>query len=140
MKTSLGCGVQLVLLLVLACLLAVPLACFATLTAPLHSPGYAAEVFCPPGSQLKSEWYQATYNRPGERSLSVSCVDAAGNSVPANPRDETALVNGIRLYFPVCFLPIIAIGLIILLTFNGLVRWVRRRRPGKTGATNFGDN
>jgi len=127
-KTLTGCGIQSILLLVFACVLAVPLACFATLTAPLHSPGFATDFLCPPGSQLESEWYQATYNKPGERSLSVTCVDDAGNTAPANPLNETTLLNGILRYFPVCYIPIIVIGAVILLAFNGLVRWMRERR------------
>lgn len=122
MKTVTGCAAQSILLLVIASLIAVPLACIATLTAPLHSPGYAVRVLCPPGSQLESEWYQSTHNKPGERTLSVTCVDSQGNPVPANPRNETTLFNGIVLYFPVCFVPIVALGAIALIVVNGLIR------------------
>ncbi len=127
MKTVIGCAAQVILLAVIAVLIAAPLACVATLTAPLHSPGYAGRVLCPPGSQLESEWYQATYNEPGERTLSVTCVDSQGNPVPANPRNETTLFNGIGLYFPVCFVPIIGLGAVALLVMNGLMRAVRSR-------------
>ncbi len=122
-----GCLTQALLLLVGAALLAVPLACLATLTGPLHSPAYAARVLCPPGSQLESEWYAATYNEPGERSLSVTCVDGQGNPVEANPRDERTLAAGIGLYFPVCFGPTAILGLIGLLLTNFFLR--RRRGP-----------
>jgi hypothetical protein len=128
MKTLTGCGLQSILLLIIACLLAVPLACLAALTAPLHSPGYASSFLCPAGSQLESEWYQATYNKPGERSLSVACVDDAGNTVPANSLDGATLFDGILRYFPVCFIPIIVAGVVILLLLNGLLRWMRERR------------
>ncbi|MCI0395235.1 MAG: hypothetical protein L0332_04220 [Chloroflexi bacterium] len=133
MKAITGCAAQSLLLLVIAGLAAVPLACLATLTAPLHSPGYAGRVFCPAGSQLEGEWYQTTYNEPGERTLSVTCVDAQGNSVPANPRNETTLFNGIRLYFPVCFVPIVVLGALALVVVNGLIRVVRRKagNPGQ---------
>ncbi len=107
-----GCLTQALLLLVGAALLAVPLACLATLTAPLHSPAYGARVLCPPGSQL------------GERTLSVACVDGQGNPVPANPRDARTLAAGDGLYFPVCFGPTAILGLIGLL----LVNFFRRRR------------
>ena len=107
-----GCLTQALLLLVGAALLAVPLACLATLTAPLHSPAYGARVLCPPGSQ------------PGERTLTVTCVDGQGNPVPANPRDLTTLTAGLSLYFPVCFGPTAILGLIGLL----LVNFFQRRR------------
>jgi hypothetical protein len=100
-----------------------------TLTAPLHSPGFAAKVLCPDGSQLESEYYQATYNEPGERSLSVSCVDSQGNPVQANPRDERTLASGIQLYFPICFAPFLALGVIVLLIVNGVL-WALRRKAG----------
>jgi hypothetical protein len=125
MKTATGCAAQAVLVLALASLAAAPLACLATLTAPLHSPGYASRVLCPPGSQLESEWYQATFNEPGERTLAVSCVDAAGNPVAANPRDEITLLSGTVLYYPVCFVPLIVLGLLALAAANGLLRALR---------------
>jgi len=128
-KTAIGCLAQFLVLLFVTSLLAVPLACISTLTAPLHSPGYAAQILCPEGSQLESEWYQATYDEPGERSLSVSCVDSQGNPVFANSRAEKTLVSGIRLYFPVCFAPILVVGGIILLAVNGGL-WTLRRRTG----------
>ncbi len=121
-----GCFTQGILLLIGAALLAVPMACLATLSAPLHSPAYASEVLCPPGSLIESEWYQATHNEPGERTLSVNCVDGQGNPVAANPRNETTLFNGTRLYFPICFGPTAALGLIGLLLVNFALR--RRRK------------
>ena len=133
MKTAAGCAAQSIFLIVIASLLAVPLACLATLTAPLHSPGYAVQVLCPPDSQLESEWHQATYNEPGERTLAVTCVDSQGNPVPANPRDEITLFNGILLYFPVCFVPTIVLGAIVLIAANLLVKAIRLRaaNPGQ---------
>jgi hypothetical protein len=60
-------------------------------TAPLHSPGWVEELMCPPGTQLESEWYRATYNEPGEQTLSVTCVDAQGLSVPRINEDAGML-------------------------------------------------
>ena len=132
MKSATGCAVQSLLLLVIASLLAVPLACLAILTAPLHSPDYAARVLCPPGSQLESEWYRASWNTPGERTLSVTCVGPQGKSVPADPRDRTTLFKGIQLYFPVLFLPILVFGAIILLAVNWLI-WASRPKAANPG-------
>jgi hypothetical protein len=130
MKPLLAWTAQAAALLAGAAVLAAPLACLAALSAPLHSPGYAARFLCPPGSLLESEWYQATYNEPGERTLSVTCVDAAGQPVAANPRDERTLLNGVGLYFPVCFAPVLVLGAILLLAVNGLLR-ARRPRAAK---------
>jgi hypothetical protein len=122
MKPVAGCVTGSVLVLVIAGLLAIPLACLATLTAPLHSPAYASRILCPPGSQLESEWYRATYNEPGERTLSATCVDAQGNSVRANGRDEKTLVRGIELYFPICFVPLVALGALAFIVAYGLAQ------------------
>jgi hypothetical protein len=132
MKKIAGCGVQAILLAVIAAVIAIPLACLATMTAPLHSPGFASKIICPPGSHVQSEWYQASYDQPGESSLAVTCVDAQGNPVPANPYNVTTLINGIWLYFPVCFIPLIVPGALVLLVLNGLIVAVRRRKanPG----------
>lgn len=132
MRTTAGCAAQIVLLLVLASLIAAPLACVATLTAPLHSPGCAAQVLCPPGSQLESEWYESTYNQPGERTLSATCVDSQGQPVAANPQDERTLLNGARLYFPVCFAPVLVLGALLLLAVNASIR-ARRPRTARPG-------
>ena len=97
---------QVVLLLVLT---AVPLACIAASTAPLHSPGLAEEFSCPPGAQLRSEWYQASWNRPGEKTLAVSCVDAQGNELPMLPQDTKWWLSGLATYFPYFAIPLLAI-------------------------------
>ena len=65
--------------------------------------------------------------QPGERTLSVTCVDGQGNPVEANPRDERTLAAGIGLYFPVCFGPTAALGIVGLLLANGLLQARRRR-------------
>ncbi len=116
-----------ILLLVAAALAAVGLACLATLTAPLHSPGYAAEFLCPPGSQLFSEWYRATFNEPGERTLSVTCVNFDGEPVPGNQRNERTLFKGVRLYFPVFFAQLLALGAIGLAGAAWLVNFLRSK-------------
>lgn len=125
MKTVAGFAAQAFIVVALAALAAAPLACLATLTAPLHSPGYASRVLCPLDSQLESEWYRATYNEPGERTLAVTCVDADGNSVPANPRDEITLLSGTVLYYPICLVPLLLVGVVALIGLNLLLRALR---------------
>ena len=118
MKKVLGCSAQLVLLLTVAALLAAPLACIATVTAPMHSPQIAEKFACPPNTHMKAEWYRATWNEPGEQTLSVTCVDAQGNETPALPQDTKMMLAGTWTYFPYLFLPLLAIGAVILVGLN----------------------
>lgn len=118
MKKIAGCSVQVVLLLVIASLVAVPLACLATLTAPMHSPQIAEKFLCPPNTHMKAEWYRATWNHPGEKTLSVTCVDAQGNESSTLPQDAQSLLAGTRTYFPYLFIPVLVIGAVILAGLN----------------------
>ncbi|MDD2921207.1 MAG: hypothetical protein PHQ36_02880 [Anaerolineales bacterium] len=118
MKKALGCSVQTVLLLTLAVLVAAPLACLAALTAPLHSPKLAESFVCPPDTRLVTEWYQATWNKPGEKTLSAYCADAQGNETPTLPKDSKMLWKGVTVYFPYLFLPLLVIGALILTMLN----------------------
>jgi hypothetical protein len=120
MKKALGCSAQVVLLFVIAVLLAVPAACIATATAPMHSPELAEPFLCPPGTRLIAEWYQASWNHPGEKTLSVVCEDAQGKSLPTLPQDSNFWFGGLRVYFPYAFIPLLGIGVIVLAGLNAL--------------------
>jgi len=89
-------------------------------TAPLHSPGWVEELMCPPGTQLESEWYRATYNEPGEQTLSVTCVDAQGFSAPLINEDG-GMLTLIGRYSLICvsgaFCPLSLLVLILGMFF-----------------------
>lgn len=120
MKKAIGCSAQIVLLLVLACLLALPMACVATVTAPLHTPQIAETFLCPPNTHMQSEWYRATWNEPGEKTLSVRCVDTEGKETSTLPQDGKVLLAGTWIYFPYLFVPLLVIGIIVLAGLNAL--------------------
>ncbi|MEW5940056.1 MAG: hypothetical protein AB1750_10365 [Chloroflexota bacterium] len=120
MKKAVGCSVQLVLLLTVAALLAAPIACIATATAPLHSPELAESFTCPPGTKLVTEWYQATWNEPGEKTLAAWCEDAQGNKLDTLPQDSTMWWSGLKVYFPYAFIPLLVVGALILAVLNAL--------------------
>jgi len=118
MKKAIGCSAQIVLLLVLVVLLAVPLACIATVTAPMHSPRLAEGFVCPPGTRLVTEWYQASWNEPGSKTLSASCVDSQGKELSTLPQDEKMLWKGTTVFFPYAFIPLLVIGAMIFAGLN----------------------
>ena len=120
MKKAIGCSAQLVFLLAIAALLAVPLACFAATTAPLHSPKLAGQFICPPDTTLVTEWYQATWNEPGEKTLAAYCVDAQGNESPTLPQDSKMLWKGTTVYFPYLFIPLLILGALVVSVLNAL--------------------
>lgn len=120
MKKAIGCSAQVVLLLAAAALIAVPIACIATATAPLHSPRLAEKFTCPPETKLVTEWYRATWNEPGEQTLAAWCEDAQGNKLDTLPQDEAMFIKGIGVYFPYVFIPILGIGALILLILNAM--------------------
>lgn len=120
MKKALGCSAQMVLLLAFAILLAAPIACIATATAPMHSPELAEPFICPPGTRLVAEWYQASWNHPGEKTLSVVCEDAQGHVSATLPQDSNFWFGGMRVYFPYAFIPLLGIGVVVLAVLNAL--------------------
>lgn len=114
MKKAIGRSAQIVFLLAVAALIAVPIACIATATAPLHSPALAEQFTCPPGTTLVTEWYQATWNHPGEKTLAAWCEDAQGNKLETLPQDEKMFLAGTKVFFPYAFIPLLVIGALIL--------------------------
>lgn len=120
MKKAIGCSAQVVLLLVVAVLIAVSIACIATATAPLHSPELAEQFTCPPGTKLVTEWYRATWNEPGEQTLAAWCEDSQGNKLDTLPQDEKMFMKGIGVYFPYAFIPLLVIGALILVVLNAM--------------------
>lgn len=120
MKKAIGCSAQLVLLLVVAVLLAVPIACIATATAPLHSPKLAEQFTCPPDTRLVTEWYRATWNEPGEQTLAAWCEDAQGNKLDTLPQDEKMFLSGIKVFFLYAFVPLLVIGALVLAVLNAM--------------------
>jgi len=127
MKTFLLIQIPLqIVLLILAAVVGLIGGFILAFTAPLHSPGLVAELMCPPGTQLQSEWYRATYNEPGEQTLSVTCVDASGFSVP-RINEDAGMLTLIGRFSLICvggmFCPLSLVALVIGLLF------ARRRRP-----------
>ena len=121
MKNAIGCSAQLVLLLAAAVLLAVPIACIATATAPLHSPQLAEKFNCPPNTRFVTEWYQATWNSPGEKTLAAWCEDAQGNKLDLLPQNTTKWWwDGLKVYFPYAFVPLLVIGALLLAVLNAM--------------------
>lgn len=100
MKKAIGCSAQLVLLLTVAALLAAPIACIAAVTAPLYSPEMATSYTCPPITRLVTEWYQATWNEPGEQTLAAWREDAQGNKLDTLPQDAKLMAAGTKVFFP----------------------------------------
>ena len=118
MKKAIGCSAQLVLLLTAAALMAAPIACLAAVTAPMYSPEMAESYTCPQGTRLVTEWYQATWNEPGEKTLAAWCEDAQGNKLDTLPQDEKTMVAGTKVFFPYAFIPLLVIGALILAVLN----------------------
>jgi hypothetical protein len=120
MKKAIGCSAQVFVLLALVTLTALPIACIAAATAPMHSPNLAESFVCPPDSKLEAEWYQATWNHPGERTLSVVCIDAQGKTLSTLPQDSRFWLGGLKVFFPYAFIPILMVGALILVVLNAL--------------------
>ena len=94
LKAFLGCGgISLFFLTVV--LLALILACTATVTVPIFNHEMMQEIACPPGTTLVTSWDETTYTEPGEKVLSGYCVDAQGNETQTQDLGYGALE-----YFP----------------------------------------
>lgn len=124
MKIAIGCFgfvIEVVILLVVAVLIALLGGVIATVTVPLHSPEVASQLVCPTGTHLVSEWYQASWNHPGEKTLRAWCEDAQGHQLDTLPLESDALMTGIQIFFPYIFIPTLIIGGIILVIVNIMI-------------------
>jgi|GEM_PF-2360508 len=97
-KAFFGCGGITVFFLIVL-LLAVTLACTATVAIPLSNKENMQEIACPPGTTLVTSWDETTYTRPGEKVLNGYCEDAQGNQLQTQD-----LGYGALKYFPKYFL------------------------------------
>ena len=130
MKPILGCsGILLFFWAVI--LIAVTLACTATIAIPLIDRNNLQEIACPPGTTLITGWEETTYTRPGEQVLYGYCEDAQGNQLPAEDLGYGALE-----FFPKYFLYSLGISfvlmLVIVIPLIFLFRFLKRKFfPGK---------
>lgn len=98
LKALFGCGgISIFFLTVL--LLALVLACTATILVPVFSSEIREAIACPPGTTLVTSWDETTYTEPGELVLSGYCEDAEGNQTQTQDLGYGALE-----YFPQYFI------------------------------------
>ena len=130
MKPILGCS-SILLFFLAVILIAVTLACTATIAIPLIDRNNLQEIACPPGTTLITGWEETTYTRPGEQVLYGYCEDAQGNQLPAEDLGYGALE-----FFPKYFLYSLGISfvlmLVIVIPLIFLFRFLKRKFfPGK---------
>ena len=130
MKPVLGCsGVALFFLTVIV--LAVTLACFATVAIPILNPDNLEVIACPPGMTLVTGWEETTYTRPGEQVLYGYCQDAQGNQFPAQDLGYGALA-----FFPEYFAYSLGISfllvLLVVIPMILLFQFIKRKMRSKS--------
>jgi hypothetical protein len=134
LKALFGCGgISIFFLIVL--LLALILACTATITVPIFSSEIRQAIACPPGTTLVTSWDETTYTEPGEQVLSGYCVDAEGNQTQTQDLGYGALE-----YFPRYFVYSLAasfgLTLLVVIPLIVLYQFVKAKflsKPGPTG-------
>ncbi|MBL8064165.1 MAG: hypothetical protein JNK32_14140 [Anaerolineales bacterium] len=109
MKPLLGCG-SIFLFFLAVILIAIPLACIATVAVPIYNKEVLQEIACPPGTTLVTGWEETTYTEPGEKVLYGYCEDAQGNQFPAEDLGYGALE-----YFPKYFLYSLGASFVLML-------------------------
>lgn len=109
MKAFVGCS-GIVLFFATVLILALTLACVATVAIPLIDRNNLQEIACPPGATLITGWEETTYTRPGEKVLYAYCEDAQGNQLPAEDLGYGALE-----FFPKYFLYSLGISFVLTL-------------------------
>lgn len=126
-----GCLAASVVIYVISMLvLALPLAFVAAVTAPVHSPAMIGKIICPPGSRVEVSWYQAA-DKIGEESAAVECVDASGGRTPAVELDNNSLPAVLRHFYPICLLPLLLGGAVLIGALAVLIRRQRLADPAE---------
>ena len=90
-------------------IIALPFTCMLIALSPLIAPWLVEKRACPPGTHLKTGWHQATWNKPGEYTLTVDCVDAHGQTVPRLPDSNKIGVVEFLIYYATCFVAIVLV-------------------------------
>ena len=125
LKAFFGCGGISTFFLTVA-LLAVSLACIATVTVPFFDKQIQQEIACPPGTTLVTEWIETTYTRPGEKVLSAYCLDQQGNELQTQDIGYGALE-----YFPKYFRISLAVSfglmLLVVIPLIILYQFIKRK-------------
>jgi hypothetical protein len=124
LKALFGCGGISIFFLAVV-LLALILACAATVTVPIFSSEIREAIACPPGTTLVTSWDETTYTEPGETVLSGYCVDAQGNETQTQDLGYGALE-----YFPQYFIYslIASFGLTLLVVIPLIILYQIIRR------------
>ena len=124
-------GISIFFLTVL--LLALILACTATIMVPVFSSEIREAIACPPGTTLVTSWDETTYTEPGEQVLSGYCVDAQGNQTQTQDLGYGALE-----YFPEYFIYSLAASFIltvlVVIPLILLYQIIKRRVSPKPGS------
>jgi len=67
--------------------------------AALLVPSLVSKVECPAGASAKQEYKQMSFDQPGQKTLTLSCVDASGNPVPTLS-DAQIQSNEYKIFYP----------------------------------------
>ncbi len=135
LRAFFGCGgVSLFFLTVL--LLALTLACSATIVIPIFNTEVLQDIACPPGTTLVTSWDETTYTRPGEKVLSGYCEDSEGNQIQTQDLGYGALE-----YFPTYFFYSLAasfvLTLLVVIPLILLYQFIKRKFFPKTSPGNM---
>ena len=68
-------------------------------TAALLSPALVSQMKCSAGATAKQDYVQQSFDQPGQKTLTFSCVNADGSSVPLLTDAQTQ-ANENRVFYP----------------------------------------
>ncbi len=53
--------------------------------AALANPALVSQIECPAGTTVKKDWTQQSFDHPGQKTLTLQCLDSSGKPVPTLP-------------------------------------------------------
>jgi hypothetical protein len=107
-------------------LLAITLACVATVAIPMIDRNNLQQIACPPGTTLVTSWDETTYTRPGEKVLNAYCEDAQGNQIQTQDLGYGALAFYPK-YFVYSLGASLVLMLLVVIPLIFLFRFIKRR-------------
>jgi hypothetical protein len=94
--------------------------------AALVSPSLVSKMECQPGSTAQKDFKQQSFDQPGQKTLTFTCVDSSGKTVPPLKNDETQAME-FKTFYPA---GVVLMALIVAAWFIGSA--IRGRMKAKT--------
>jgi hypothetical protein len=92
-------------------------------TAAFLSPQFLTQIQCLPGSTIKKEWVQQSFDQPGQKTLTLQCVNQSGTPVHMRPDAEVRALEYTYFYPAGVILMAVILSTWTIVSYRRKMRW-----------------